>query len=145
MKLIIIRGIPGTGKTTLAHSLENKLKNSEVIHLDDIYTKKSGKKDYEKINKKLESFSKKDYVIIEGLIYDKDFFIKLKKFEEKYYFRLKRKISDLLKIPSRKIRNSKEDFLKLKIELDKINIQKEYTIYNNNLEISVNEILKIIY
>ena len=35
MKLIFLLGLPGAGKTTIAHLLEENLDNSIVLHLDD--------------------------------------------------------------------------------------------------------------
>jgi len=133
MKIIFIRGLPGTGKTAVAEILKTKLPNSELISVDNFKLKSMSKgKDfktaknfaYNETLKKLYKFNlmKKDYCIVEELICEEEFLKKLYEFINKtnadhYWFRVMRKLKDLLEVESkrdRKIKNTVEDFNKLK-------------------------------
>jgi len=163
MKLIIIRGLPGTGKTAVSELLKRNLPNSEIINADDFKlesmqdgkTFENAKKTaYEKSLKNLYEFysSGKDYVILEELICEKEFLNKLLSFlaqtnSVSYWFRLMRKLRYLLEVESmrkRKIKNSLADFNKLKKDLDSLKIKDEHIIKNDDLNMTVKKILKII-
>ena len=149
MKVIFIRGLPGTGKTPIAHNLENKLKNSEVIHLDD-FNIKATKKDvlesaYKKVVNKLYLLYKKnkEHILIEGVICDKYFSKMLNEFvtETKstaYWFRLEKPLENLL------IKNSKETLLKIEKDMDNCNIKDEHYMKNYDPSLTVEKILEII-
>jgi len=144
MKIIFIRGLPGTGKTPLAHNLEKTLLNSEVIHLDDFGIKKTKINDenYEKISKKLYSlYSKKvDPIIIEGIICKPKLYEIFKKFSnetnsEMYSFKIEKPLNELLN------KNTKEELIRLDEEMNNCKIDNEYTLKQGNF---VEEILEII-
>ncbi len=163
MKLIIIRGVPGTGKTTVAKNIKEELSNSEIICVDDFKVKMMKKNKsfdssqylaYEQALKKLYSLNKKnkDYIILEELICEKDFLNNLHTFLRDtksyvYWFRLKRKLKYLLEIElnrKRAIKNSLEDFNRLKKSLDFLKIKREHCIKNDDLNVTVKKILEII-
>ena len=51
MKIIFIRGLPGTGKTAVAEILKTKLPNSELISVDNFKLKSMSKgKDFKTAN-----------------------------------------------------------------------------------------------
>jgi uridine kinase len=144
MKLIILKGLPGTGKTAVAHGLENRLSNSEVIHLDDfgIKTGKNIEENFKKILKKLSKLIEQDteVVIVEGLTKDVDFWSRLETFAEENKLTL---ISFMLEQPldrllERKPKNSVEDFKKLQKYLE---VSDEIIIRDNDIDGSVNFIL----
>ena len=88
MKLIILRGLPGTGKTIIAKKLTQQIQNSIVIHVDEFkidYRKLNKdckfidacKHSYKKTIKKLSSITDKEIAIIEELFYDSNFVNKI--------------------------------------------------------------------
>lgn len=163
MLFIFIRGVPGTGKTIVSKLLKKELINSEIINVDDFKIKaiKEGgtfedakKIAYDKSLSKLYEFhsSKKDYIILEELICEKEFLNKINSFLKRTksdycWFRLMRKIKDILIIENkreRKLKNNLEDFKKIKKEIELLKIKKEYWIKNDNLDLTLKRILKII-
>lgn len=161
MKLIIIRGIPGTGKTKISEILGKIIVDSEIIRGDNfkIQAMKNKKTfaesleiSYKKILFKLESLykNKRKIVIVEEVLCSKEFYDKLHNFivktkSEALWFRLTRPIGKLLEVESkrkRKIKNSEEDLIKLSRELDLIKIEGEVIIKNDNLIFSVKNILE---
>ena len=163
MKFIIIRGLPGTGKTIVSKILGKIFLNSEVICVDKlkIQAMKKGynfekpqKIAYKQTLKRLYSiYDKKNYIIIEELICDKDFYNELRDFVDKtksedYWLRLLRPLEKLLEVEAgrkRKIKNSKEDFDKLREDIESCKIESEHWIKNDDLALSIKKILDIIH
>ncbi len=163
MKIIFIRGVPGTGKTIVAKSIKESLPNSEIICVDDFKIKamkkgtgidESRKIAYKQTLKKLNLFHKqnKNYIILEELICDRNFLENLIEFLNKtkshaYWFRLMRPIKKLLEIESnrnRKIKNTQEDLFKLKQDIESLKIKDEYLIKNDDLALTIKKILDIV-
>jgi len=160
MKVIFIRGLPGTGKTIVTELLKEKLPNSEVINVDDFKInpiqngetlKNIMKIAYKQLLKRLYEFSliNKEYVIIDELICEKRFLKKIFFFLNQtnslsYWFRLRRKLKELLKVEAgrnRKIKNSLKDFSKLKKKIESLKIAGEYQIKNDDLDLTVKKIM----
>ena len=162
MKLIILRGLPGCGKSTIVEELSKKL-GCDVVYGDsfkrdfmnnninfkneDIYNYA-----HRKILEELENYfnERKEILIIEELFENKNFVEKLKQFcdknkiEIKWFF-IKRDLEKLLEVEDkrdRKIKNKLEDFKELEKCLDDLNNEGEIKIDNNGvIENSVNFIL----
>ncbi|MBU4536787.1 zeta toxin family protein [Patescibacteria group bacterium] len=142
MKLIILRGLPGCGKSIIAEKLGEKLDNP-VIHGDffkreymknnsdfknsDVY-QYSYNKIFEKIKDLFKSGEK--FLIVEELFNDKDLVEKIKdhclenNIEIKSFF-IQRDLEKLLaleEVRGRKIKNTQEDFKKLEKEIKDIKI-----------------------
>ncbi len=151
MRLITLRGLPGCGKSVIAKKLGEKL-NVEVIKGDffklEFMKNSSSFKEacsfaYDKIFEKIkELFDKRNKIIIvEELFNDKDLFEKIKVFclesnIEIVSFYIDRDLEKLLEVENkreRKIKNSKEDFEKLKKEIKEIKIENEVVIDNNGI------------
>ena len=169
MKAIIIRGVPGTGKTAIATQLTNLLPNTEMISVDEF--KKELQDKYENLGsdinteleheaykltiKELKKILKKnpDYVIVEDLIYSEAFFAMLIDFFDEhqiqdYWFRIKRKLKHLMKeenIRVRPIKNTKKDFEELKQSIDNLKIEGEFLIFNDKLEMTLEQMFAIIH
>lgn len=163
MKIIFIRGLPGTGKTIVSEILGKIFSDSEIICVDKfkLQEMKKGKNfekaqelAYKKALKKLDLLYKKgkEYIILEEIICDKDFYNNLNNFVNKtnlvaYWFRLGRPLNKLLEIESsrkRKIKNDKNDFLRLKKEVEFCKIENEYWIKNDDLSLTIKRILDLI-
>lgn len=158
MKLIILRGLPGSGKSELSNRIAKKLKNSKVICVDELKIKfknkgfswtDSRKKSYDLTIKKIKTHNKNkiSYLIIEEILCDKIFYKSLKKSSKnkKYWFLIERNFEDLLKVEEerkREIKNSLRDLKYLDKEIKKIKIPNEIVIDNKEIEKSVNEIIK---
>jgi len=107
---------------------------------------------YKKTLEKLNSFYKqnKKEIIIEGLIIDGGFYNKLRDFINKTkskasWFRLLRPLEKLLEIDvgrKRKMKNSKEDFDRLKEGIENCKIEDEHLIKNDNLALTIRKILE---
>jgi len=160
MKLIFIRGLPGTGKTIIAKILKQIFLNAEIICVDKFKLQamkkgnsfeESQKIAHKKTLEKLNSINK-EYIIVEELICDRDFYNELKDFVDRtksraYWFRLMRPLDKLLEVEKsrkRKIKNSKEDFDKLKEDIESCKIENEYLIKNDNLALTIRKILEFI-
>ncbi|MFH1151738.1 MAG: hypothetical protein V1788_01280 [Nanoarchaeota archaeon] len=161
MKLILIRGVPGTGKTKVANILGQILQNSQVIHVDNFKVKamKKGKTfkeaqeiAYDDVLDKLGLFQDKKHIILEEIVCDKTFWNRINRFyhESKadfYGFRLLRKIDELLEVESqrkRKVKNTKEDFSKLKQDIESLKVPREHLIKNDNLTLTIKKILDVL-
>jgi len=162
MKLVIIRGVPGTGKTIVSEILGKMFFDSEIICVDKFKLQamkensfeEAQKIAYEKTLEKLHILyeqNKRD-VVLEELVCDKDFYEELRNFIIKTnssvnWFRLLRPLDKLLEIESdrkRKIKNSKEDFDNLKKNIESIKIPNEIWIKNNDLALTVKRILDVV-
>lgn len=162
MKLIILRGLPGTGKTIIAKILKKIFFNSEIISIDKLKIQalkskysflKANKIGFEKSMQELSKLSKtKEVIILEEIICNKKFYHELNNFIkdmecELYWFRITRKLNHLLAVESkrkRKIKNTKKDFLNLKKEIEMIEIKSEHKIKNDDLGKTIKEILDIL-
>lgn len=162
MKLLIIRGVPGTGKTTVAKILGEILPNSKIINVDSFKLKEMNKGKtfeeakniaYDESLKILNLLQKEEYIILEEILCEKEFLNKLQEvcYEKKikvYYFRLLRRIDKLLITEAqrkRKIKNTQKDLLKIKKDLDKLVIKGEQRIKNNNLALTIKKILDVLF
>lgn len=162
MNLILIRGVPGTGKTIVSEILGKIFFDSEIICADKFKIqamkensfKEAQKIAYAKTLEKLHILyeqNKRD-VILEELICDKNFYESLRNFITKtnskaYWFRLLRPLDKLLELESnrnRKVKNNKEDFDNLKKEIELIKIPNEVLIKNDNLALTIKRILDVI-
>ena len=161
MKIIFIRGLPGTGKTTIAKQLARKF-NARYLNIDEFKIKaKTGdfKKDCLYAYKMtLDSLSllRKDkninYIIMEEIFYNKKFVNDLIKFTKdnhflSYWFQVKRSLRDLLKVESlrkRKIKNIKNDFHYLQKGIDSIKIKDEKVIKNLVISSTVKKIISFV-
>jgi len=160
MKIIFIRGLPGTGKTTIAEILKCKLPKTKVINVDNFKMEAINRGEnfetsriiaYKKTLKELKKVNpnKLNFFIINELICDQYFFDCLYDFihqtkTESYWFRLMRKIDDLVAIEekrNRPIKNSKMDFINLKKDLEAIKIPGEFWIKNDQLSITTKTIM----
>lgn len=163
MKAIFIRGVPGTGKTIVAEQIKKRLSNSEIINVDNLKIKamhngkdfESAKNiAYEQSLKKLYKFYliKKNYVILDELICEEEFLKKLHVFLDQtnshsYWFRLVRKLKELLEVESkrdRQIKNNLDDFNKLKQDIESLKIKNEYLIKNDDLALTIKKILDVV-
>lgn len=165
MKLIIIRGLPGSGKTEISKRLLKKLTNAIHIEVDSYkrkirpkfysLTKKSRDKksreySYKQTLLDLKNYLNKDYVIIDEMICEKDFYNKINKFISKnkleyHCFRIKRTLKELLKVETTRIRpvkNSLESFQKLEKEMNSYKFKGEISINNKTIIKCLKEILK---
>lgn len=160
MKLIIIRGLPGTGKTVVSRILGKIFPDSEILNVDK-YKKKLRIKGgnfrqsldiaYKKAIKKLNS-SKAQIIIIDEIINDAGFYNDLqkliyKKRAEAHWIRLIKHIDFLMELEKsrkRKIKNTRQYFDNLKREVDLIKIPGEIKIKNDNLALTLKKILNFI-
>ena len=150
MKLIILRGLPGTGKTTLAEKLVEKIGAVNIWTDGFKHEAKTGSrlKDcnyaYKKTLKILEEYNAKNikYAIVTEILYSRNFRNNLLKFIKKskskaYWFQLKRPLSALLENEAkrkRKIKNTRKDFLEMRKKINNCKIRQEIVI--NNIEIN---------
>ena len=163
MKLIILRGLPGCGKSTIAEYLSKKLgcdviygdffkrefvKNNTNFKSEDIYNYA-----HNKILEELENAfnEKKEVLIIEELFENKNFVEDVKSFCNKNkieikWFYIQRDLEKLLETENnreRKVKNTLDDFKKLKEDLDSIKNEWEIKVDNNGIiEESVSFILE---
>jgi len=161
MKLILIRGVPGTGKTKVANILGQIFPNSQVIHVDNFKVKamqkgktfkEAQKIAYNHVLNVLELSYHNDYIIFEEIVCDKTFWDGISRFYHEYKldffgFRLLRKLDELLNVESqrkRKVKNTREDFIKLKQEIESLKVPREYLIKNDNLALTIKKILDIL-
>ena len=162
MKVIFVRGLPGTGKTIIAKILKEVFFNSEIISVDKLKIQalkskftfsEANKIAFEKAMKKLYKLSKtKEVIIFEEMICNKEFYQELNNFIKgtrcnSYWFRITRKLNHLLIVESkrkRKIKNTEKDFSDLKKEIEMIKIKGEHKIKNDNLGKTIKDILEII-
>lgn len=159
MKLIFIRGLPGTGKTAVAEILKRELANSEVISVDNfkLASLKNGDnfesaKNFaytQTIRRLYELYLMgKEFVIIDELICEKEFLGKLFSFinetnSEFISFRILRKLKFILEVEktrNRKIKNTIDDFDKLKKDIEKLKIPNEVLIANDDLHLTIEKI-----
>jgi len=153
MKLIILRGLPGCGKSTIAEKLKERL-NIPVVFGDTFkrnFMKQNSNSEnedvfqyaYDKIFKKIKELFEigEEIVIVEELFNDKDLiqqiqsFCKEKDIEVKSFL-IKRDLEKLLEVEEgreRKIKNTKEDFENLRKELEDVNIENEIVVNNNGV------------
>ena len=151
MKLIFIRGLPGSGESYVAESLTSKLENCAYVKVDDFklgYMKSgasipdSRRLAYAKTISELQRLQKqkKDYVVVEELMCDPDFVRDLQNFARKtnsqsYWFRLKRSLTRLLETESRRdrrVKNSLDDFRKLEEDIGSCPVEGEIIVENNS-------------
>lgn len=162
MRIIFIRGLPGTGKTSVAKELINKL-DGKVVHIwVDNFKIEAGldnfpkaiKTAYEKTISVLNDCLSQDvdWVVIEEILYDKGFISTLQEFVKKnnikaYWFLLERPLDVLLTVENkrnRKIKNSKEDFEDMKKKLEETSVEGETVIENTDLYETVNNIASVV-
>jgi adenylate kinase family enzyme len=150
MKLIILRGLPGCGKTTLANKIGQEA-GAPVIHGDDFKLeymrierdfKKALQYSYDKILENIKSYISNDekVVVVEELFNDQNLVNNILQVCKEHnidthWFRVKRDLDKLLETEAkrdRKIKNTLEDFQKLEQELDSIKIDNETILENNS-------------
>ncbi|MCK4918598.1 MAG: AAA family ATPase [Candidatus Pacebacteria bacterium] len=161
MQLIILRGLPGCGKSVIADKLGLYF-NNEVVHGDNFKLrylennsdfKKALEFSYDKIFKKIKELFENgsEIIVVEELFNNKNLidkiynFCKEKEIEIKSFY-VKRDLEKLLEVENnrnRKIKNTKKDFEKLEYEIKEIGIENEIIIDNNGtIESSVEIILE---
>lgn len=166
MKLVIMRGLPGTGKSTLADRLGERT-GYDVIHVDAFKLEamnrfrdmpvaaarqESRNQSYDRTMQELYSLyeSQKPGVIVEELLCDKTFVERIKDFARKpniipYCFRVERPMADLLDVESKRLRgvkNSYQDFMNLQEDMDSNPLDSEMPIENNDIEQALQQILR---
>ena len=161
MKLIILRGLPGCGKSTIAEKLSKKF-DSKVIYGDSFKLeclkrnnnfKEACEYSYEKIFEEVKKYfnQKEEILIIEELFFDKDLVEKIKDFCKEnnikiFWFYIQKDLEKLLEIENKRERSKKnttEDFKNIQKDLDSIKNEGEIIVDNNgSLEDSINFILK---
>jgi len=155
MKLIMLRGLPGCGKSTIAEKLENDF-NVKVVYGDvfkrefienniDYKNKDAYEYSYVKIFETINTLfnSGEKIIICEELFNSEKLINKIVKYCAKneielVSFIIERNIDLLLKnehLKDRKIKNTKEDFVKIKSELNNVHIKNE-TVVNNKTTIN---------
>ena len=165
MQLIILRGLPGCGKSVITEKLEERC-NSSVIFGDtfkrSFMNQNPGSENkeiyqyaYDKIFEKIKELFEggNEIVIVEELFNDRSLVEKIQSFckerqiEIKSFF-IERDLEKLLEVErnrERKIKNTREDFEKLEQEMKRIEIEGEFIVGNNGtIENSVDFILKAI-
>lgn len=155
MNIIIIRGLPGSGKTEIADRLSRELK-IPVLHIDYLKTQimkdfpgqyswnEIRAKAYDQALNYLADLNKKgtESIICEELLADKDFAIELQNFCSNakikiYSFKIERNIEKLLELENspervaRPRRNTREDLDELNRKINEIIIPNEIVIENN--------------
>ena len=91
----------------------------------------------------------KSYVIVDELICEEEFLRRLYAFliqtkSSACWFRVMRKLKELLEVEkkrSRKVKNTLNDFNKLREDINALKIKGEYWIKNDNLDLTVNKIM----
>lgn len=158
MHLILIRGLPGSGKSIIADKLHQKLEYSKVIHIDDFkkqYLQTSSDFEaakifaYEKTQLFLKEFvnSKIKIIILEELFYESNFVNQIKKTAPNYILipiRIIRPMSELLEIDSkrnRKIKNTEQDFINIQEGMLKIKFDSEIII-QNSLSVDIQDLIE---
>lgn len=163
MKLIILRGLPGSGKTELANKLAVDL-GAEVLHID--YLKTQIMKDFPgqftwprvkamAYDKTIEYLTEQkengvQIIILEELLQRKSFVDRLQNFcreqgIEMAWFRLKRGMDKLIEVENgsaranRPAHNRPEDFEKIEREIRQAEVVGEIEINNNG---SLDETMK---
>ncbi len=162
MKIIFIRGLPGTGKTIIAKILKEIFLNSEVVSVDKLKIQalkknftfaEANKLAFEKAIKKLYDLSKtKEIIIFEEMICNRELYGELRNFIRNigckvYWFRITRKLNQLLVEESKRkrgIKNTEKDFSDLKKEIETIRIKGEHKIKNDDLGKTIKKILDIV-
>lgn len=165
MKLIILRGLPGSGKTELSERLATEL-GASVLHIDDFKTQirkdfpgqfswpEVRVKAYDEALRYLSEEEKKGtaLIICEELFLDKEFVERLMSFcqengVEAKWFKIERDLEKLMELEQspvrakRPVHNSKEDFERLDREIRGILIPEEEVVENNGeLTESLNKI-----
>ena len=169
MELVVIRGLPGTGKSLVADELAKRMEGTEAIHVDNfkqeamgwLKDKHDGVKEsriyaYNKAIERLkELYSLGKNGIVEELVCDAGFFIDLMNFSKRekvrpYWFRIERPLEELLEVEKgrkRKVKNSYLDFEMLRSEIDKLKADGEVYLVNSkdvSIDRTVSKILKAI-
>ena len=154
---IFIRGLPGSGKTTISNKLAEQL-HWDVIHVDHYKTEFISQNQDAYITKEFIPYSHKktleklsdikNNVIIEELFWNNDFIQALLSFCKKnniqyQWFKLIRDKKTLLSI-KRKIRNTFKDFETMEKQIDDIKIKDEIIINNQNTDETIKQILTFI-
>jgi len=155
MKLIVIRGPAGCGKTEIANILADRL-SAAVVHADWLKTAVRHRHPeiadrhrirqlaYEGTLRELKRLyqARAPVVIVEELLIDPDFVNALRRFgdrlaERPVWFRLKRDLDKLMsteETPRRQARpqqNSRADLLEMERQLDRLPVPDEIRIDNN--------------
>lgn len=164
MKIIALRGLPGSGKSYIAEKIRSQTESIEIINVDkyklefrknnpDVSFGEALKYSYEQALLRLGQMHKENsevLVVIEELFNDAGFVKSVQDFcrtngvSIAWYY-IERSIEDLLMIEEtrqRRIKNSREDFEKLKEEIERIEIPDEITIVNDGRTESIEEIIR---
>jgi 2-phosphoglycerate kinase len=158
--IIFIRGIPGSGKTSIADKLGEKT-GRKVIHVDDFkkemmtqnpkafFTEEVIPYSYKKTLEALEKYKGED-LIIEEIFKNKDFVRSVLDFCDKNnisykWFIITRDIKKILEVNesrTRKVKNTLESLEKMQGEIDAMKIEGEVVIKNESVEGSVQKIVE---
>lgn len=158
--IIFLRGLPVSGKTTLANILANEL-NWNVIHVDDyknefihqnanaLFSKEVIPYSHKKTLEELSNIKNNANVVVEEIFWNKDFVQELLDLCKKnnvqcQWFKLVRDKKDFLSA-KRKIRNTLRDFETMEKQIDDIKIEGEIVINNQNIDESIKKIITILY
>lgn len=154
--IIFLRGLPASGKTTLANILANEL-NWRVIHVDHyknefisqnpdaLSSKEFIPYGHKKTLEELSNIKNNANTIVEELFWNKDFVQEILDFCKKnnvqyQWFKLVRDKKYLLSA-KRKIRNTFKDFETMEKQIDDIKIEGEIVINNQNIDESIKQII----
>ena len=157
MKLIILRGVPGCGKTTIAEVLLKKL-NATYMNIDKFkFMPNSGDRyrrrafAYKKTIEELDKIKKNSgYVIVDEVFDNKEFVENIIKFTRenniKYNsFYITRRLEELVKTEetrNRHVKNDVNNFIELAKAIESVEIENELIIKNININESVKLIIK---
>jgi shikimate kinase len=159
--IIFLRGLPGSGKTTIAKELAEKL-NTELISIDKYKKELMSEKPEANFVKEivpesykralLELKNKKDNLIVEEVFRNKEFVSNIEELCNQeninaIWFKITRTMEDIITTNNerkRGIKNTPEVLEMMNTQLNEIKIKNEIEIKNVSIDESVDTILKTI-
>ena len=161
-KIIFLRGLPGSGKTSISNSLSEKL-GWKVIKIDQFksdYMREHPDADFlsevvpHSYARAIETIKgiEDENIIVEELFRSIDLVISMqdlsrKKNMSQHWFKLERSMEALIKVGKerkRSIKNSPEVLNKMKDDLDSISIENEVVLEGEDLNMKFRKILDTI-